>query len=413
VRKVRLRAVPMPAAVPDRTARMSTLDEVCRRKVSELIQAVLVAEVDEFLGRIAGVSSGSTTGHRDGYEEARTISYGATPVTIRRPRVRGTEAPFSSEILPSYKRRFPELDKTMHELWLQGLSTRDFEPSLRALVGETTPLSPSTISRVNKQFLDDYRAWMRQPIADDYVYLWADGVYLDAGAEDERRVMLAVIGVNTNGDKALLALEDAFGESAESWTVAFEGLRDRGLKNVVMLVADGAQGIWKAFSAVFPRAKQQRCWLHKIRNILDKLPEKHRPAIHTRLQEIMHAQSQSQAQRLIEKLARELARQYPKAAACLRDDLARMMAFFGFPKAHWKHLRTTNIIESNFDVVRSRTNVCKRLRQPESATYLVWALLVRRKERWRRFNGYALLASVRAAVVENFNEKAVAVRKAA
>jgi len=410
--KVRLRGVPTPA-FPDRTDRMMALDALCRRKVSELIQAVLISEVDEFLGRIAGIPATSATGYRDGYEDQRTISYGSTPVTIRRPRVRESEVPFTSEILPPYKRRFPELDKTMHELWLQGLSTRDFEPSLRALLGETTPLSPSTISRVNKQFLDDYRAWSRRPIADEYVYLWADGVYLDAGAEDERRVMLAVIGVTIDGDKDLLALDDAFGESAESWTVVFESLRERGLKTVAMLVADGAQGIWKAFSAAFPRAKQQRCWLHKIRNVEDKLPEKHRPAIHQRLQEIMHAQSRPQAERLIEKLARELARQYPKAAACLRDDAARMTAFFEFPQAHWKHLRTTNIIESNFDVVRARSNVCKRLRQPESATYLVWALLVRRKERWRRFNGYTLLAQVHQAICGKRNGNVVALRKAA
>ncbi len=166
------------------------------------------------LGRLAGVPAKSATGYRDGYEEARTISYGSTPVTIRRPRVRESEAPFASDILPPYKRRFPELDKTMHELWLQGLSTRDFEPSLRALLGETTPLSPSAISRVNKQFLDDYRNWSQRSIADKYVYLWADGVYLDAGAEQERRVMLVVIGVDTEGEKDLLAIEDAFGESA-------------------------------------------------------------------------------------------------------------------------------------------------------------------------------------------------------
>jgi transposase-like protein len=392
---------------------MATLEELCRRKISEIIQAVLVAEADEFLGRVVGVPGKSASGYRDGYEEQRTVCYGSTPVMIRRPRVRESEVPFASEILPPYKRRFPELDQTMHELWLQGLSTRDFEPSLRALLGETAPLSPSTISRVNKQFLDDYRAWSRRSIADEYVYLWADGVYLDAGAEDERRVMLAVIGVNVNGDKDLLALEDAFGESAESWTVVFESLRDRGLKNVAMLVADGAQGIWKAFSAVFPRAKHQRCWIHKMRNVEDKLPEKHRPAIHARLQEIMHAESGSQAERLIEKLARELSRQYPKAAACVRDDVARMTAFFDFPKPHWKHLRTTNIIESNFDVVRSRSNVCKRFRQPESATYLVWALLVRRKERWRRFNGCELLTQVHQAVRDKCNDKVVALRKAA
>ena len=408
MKKVRLRAVPSPA-VPDRADQMTVLEDICRRKVSEIIQAALIAEADEFLGRIAGVAGKSTAGYRDGYEEQRTITYGSTPVTIRRPRIRESETAFASEILPPYKRRFPELDKTMHELWLQGLSTRDFEPSLRALLGETTPLSPSTISRVNKQFLEDYSTWSRRPIADEYVYVWADGVYLDAGAEDERRVMLAVIGVNTNGDKDLLALEDAFGESTESWTVLFEGLRDRGLRTVAMLVADGAQGIWKAFSAVFPRAKRQRCWLHKMRNVEDKLPEKHRKTIHPRLVEIMHAESKAQAERLIEKLARELSRQYPKAASCLRDDVARMTAYYDFPKAHWKHLRTTNIIESNFDPVRSRTNVCKRMRNADSATYLVWALLTRRKSRWRRFDGYALLSNVHRAL----NARPLALTKAA
>lgn len=408
MKKIRLRAVPSPA-VPDRTARMTALEAMCREKVSEIIQAVLIAEADEFLGRIAGVCGKSATGYRDGYEDQRTITHGSTPLTLRRPRVRESEVPFASAILPPYKRRFPELDKTMHELWLQGLSTRDFEPSLRALLGESTPLSPSTISRVNKQFLADYRVWSRRPIADEYVYLWADGIYLDAGAEDERRVMLAVIGVDVKGDKDLLALEDAFGESAESWTAVFESLRERGLRNVAMLVADGAQGTWKAFSAVFPRAKQQRCWLHKMRNVEDKLPEKHRKTIHPRLCEIMNAESRPQAERLLERLARELARQYPKAAACLREDVARMTAYYDFPKPHWKHLRTTNIIESNFDPVRSRTNVCKRMRTADSATYLVWALLMRRKSHWRRFNGYTLLEQVHPSLIN----KPIALRKAA
>jgi putative transposase len=388
---------------------MTVLEELCRRRVAEIFQAALNAEADEFLGRIAGVPAESATGYRDGFEESRTVAFGSTPVTIRRPRVRESEAPFNSQILPPYVRRFPELDKTMHELWLQGLSTRDFEPSLRALLGETAPLSPSSISRINKQFLDDYRAWSRRPIADKYVYLWADGVYLDAGAEQERRVMLVVIGVDVDGEKDLLAIEDAFGESAESWTALFESLDERGLKNVVLLVADGAQGIWKAFSAVFPRAKQQRCWLHKQRNVQDKVPEKHRETIHARLSEAMMAESRPEAERLLEKLAKELSRQYPKAAACLRDDVARLTAYYDFPKPHWKHLRTTNIIESNFDPVRTRTNVCKRMRSAESATYLVWALLVRRKARWRRFNGYALLPQVHQATIN----KPFALRKAA
>jgi putative transposase len=408
MRHVRPRALSTPA-IPDRAVRMAALEEICRRKCAEMIQATLIAEADEFLGRIAGIPPRSATGYRDGYEEPRTIAFGSTPVQIRRPRVRESEVPFASALLPAYKRRFPELDKTMHELWIQGLSTRDFEPALRALLGETTPLSPSTISRLNKQFLEDYRTWSQRPIADDYVYIWADGVYVNAGAEDDRPVMLVVIGVRTNGKKDLLAVEDAFGESAESWATLFEGLRERGLKNVAMLVADGAQGIWKAFSAVYPSAKQQRCWLHKMRNVEDKLPEKHRRTIHPRLLAIMHAESRAQAERLTEKLARELQRQYPKAAKCLRDDVVRMTAYFDFPKPHWKHLRTTNIIESNFDPVRSRTNVCKRLRTADSATYLVWALLMRRAPHWRRFNGYTLLAQVHGAL----SKQPLALQKAA
>jgi len=317
-------------------------------------------------------------------------------------------------VLPPYRRRFEDLDKTLHELWIQGLSTRDFEPSLRALLGQTTPLSPSTISRVNKQFHDEYKTWYKRPIANEFVYLWADGVYLGAGPNDERRVMLVVMGVDLNGDKALLAIDDAFAESEESWTAVFESLRDRGLKNVALLVADGAAGIWSAFGKAYPRAKQQRCWIHKMRNVLDKVSERIEPEVHASLREIMHAEDRKLAQSLIEKLAASLDRDYAKAARCLHDDSERMLAYYAFPDEHWRHLRTTNIIESNFDPVRSRTNVCKRLRNGTSATYLVYALLVRRSDRWRRFNGYHRLGDVhhqliaRSAPVTDIAKKKVA-----
>jgi putative transposase len=381
-------------AKPQREEFLRALEDECRAKVGELIQAVLVAEVDERLGRLRSQRVGAAVGYRDGYEAERTVTYGSMPVRIRRPRVRGTEEPFVSAILPPYRRRFEDVDATLHELWIQGLSTRDFEPSLRALLGEQTPLSPSTISRVNKQFHDDYEKWSQRFIANEYVYLWADGVYLGAGPGDERRVMLVVIGVDRNGDKALLAIEDAFAESEESWSVVFESLKKRGLKDVALLVADGAQGIWTAFSKTYARSKQQRCWLHKMRNVLDKLPERMRKATLTPLREIMHAPSREEAKSLLEKLARSLERDYSKAATCLRNDQERMLAYYAFPKSHWKHLRTTNIIESNFDPVRSRTDVCKRLRSGTSATYLVYALLVRRTERWRKLNGYQHLSEV-------------------
>jgi putative transposase len=381
-------------AKPSREDFLAVLEDLCQAKVGELVQAVLVAEVDEFLGRVRGERVGARPGYRDGYEAERTVTYGSTPVAIRRPRVRGSETRFESQVLPPYRRRFEDVDATLHELWIQGLSTRDFEPALRALLGETTPLSPSTISRVNQQFHDDYEKWRKRFIANEFVYLWADGVYLGTGPEDERRVMLVVIGVDRKGDKALLAIEDAFAESEESWAQVFESLKKRGLKDVALLVADGAQGIWAAFSKAYPRAKQQRCWLHKMRNVLDKLPDRLRGANLERLREIMNAQSREKAKSLIDSLSRSLERDYSKAAICIRDDQERMLAYFAFPKAHWKHLRTTNIIESNFDPVRSRTDVCKRLRSGTSATYLVYALLVRRTSRWRKLNGHRELEQV-------------------
>jgi transposase-like protein len=372
-----------------------TLDELARAKVGELIQAVLIAEVDEFIHRLRTATNATVTGaHRDGYEDERTVTYGSLPVKIRRPRVRGVEAPFVSEVLPPHRRRFADVDKTLHELWIQGLSTRDFEPSLRALLGKTTPLSPSTISRVNKQFRDEYEAWCKRDISNDFVYLWADGIYLGAGPQDDRRVMLTVIGVDTNGDKALLAMEDAMSESAESWSTVFTCLQKRGLRDIAMLVADGAGGVWSALEKTYPDAKQQRCWLHKMRNVLDKVPERLHDTTQEALRAMMNAKNRRDAEAQMEQTAESLKRDYPKAANCLRDDAERMLAYYAFPEPHWRHLRTTNIIESNFDVVRTRTNVCKRLRVGESATYLVYALLIRRSSRWRKFNGYKSLITV-------------------
>jgi transposase-like protein len=397
------------AKPPSREDFFRTLDEVAREKVGEIIQAVLVSEADEFIRRLRMATDKTACGHRDGYEDERTVTYGSLPVKIRRPRVRGIEEPFVSEVLPPHRRRFASVDKTLHELWVQGLSTRDFEPSLRALLGQKTPLSPSTISRVNKQFQDEYETWCKRDIPNDFVYLWADGVYLGAGPEDERRVMLTVIGVDTNGDKALLAMEDAMSESAESWTEVFTSLQTRGLHDSAMLVADGAGGIWSAFGKAYPDAKQQRCWLHKIRNVLDKVPERLHDTTQDALRAIMNAKNQRDAEAQIEQTAESLERDYPKAANCLRDDAERMLAYYEFPEAHWRHLRTTNIIESNFDVVRTRTNVCKRLRSGTSATYLVYALLIRRSSRWRKFNGYKALE----AVHHKFTPQVLEIKRAA
>jgi transposase-like protein len=221
---------PKPAAVakPSREEFLATLEALCREKVGEVIQAVLEAEVDEFLGRLRGQREGARPGYRDGHDEQRTVTYGSHSIAVRRPRVRASEERFVSRVLPPYRRRFEAVDKTLHELWVQGLSTRDFEPSLRAILGEQTPLSPSTISRVNKQFHDEYATWCARAIANEFVYVWADGVYLGAGPTDERRVMLVVIGVDVKGQEGVAGdrgrirrkrgeLDERLRELAQTW----------------------------------------------------------------------------------------------------------------------------------------------------------------------------------------------------
>ena len=305
--------------------------------------------------------------------------------------MRGTT--YESAVLPKHVRRLPSLDRTFHKLWLEGLSQRDFEPALRALLGEAAPLSASTIARVNTQFRSEFDAWKTRRLDHEhYVYTWADGVHLGAGPADERRVILVVMGADAQGEKHLVALDEAMSESEMSWREIMHDLKARGLRAPRLAVADGANGFWAALSAEYPEAAQQRCWVHKIRNVLDKVPEKLKGEVHRKLREICGSTTRAEAMSKIDALAVSLSKDYPKAAACVRDDVDRMLAYFAFPKASWKSLRTTNPIESVFSSVRLRTNVAKRLRSGTSALYLVFKLIERLSMTWRRINGYQTIA---------------------
>ena len=224
------------------------------------------------------------------------------------------------------------------------------------------------------------------------MYTWADGVHLGAGPADERRVILVVMGADAQGEKHLVALDEAMSESEMSWREIMHDLKTRGLRAPRLAVADGANGFWAALSAEYPEAAQQRCWVHKIRNVLDKVPEKLKGDVHRKLREICGSTTRAEAMSKIDALAVWLSKDYPKAAACVRDDVDRMLAYFAFPKASWKSLRTTNPIESVFSSVRLRTNVAKRLRSGTSALYLVFKLIERLSMTWRRINGYQTIA---------------------
>jgi len=281
---------------------------------------------------------------------------------------------------------------------LEGLSQRDFEPALRALLGAQAPLSASTIARVNTQFQAEFDSWKGRRLDQErYVYTWCDGVHLGAGPGDERRAILVVIGADPQGKKDLIALDEAMSESELSWQSVLDDLKKRGLPAPRLATADGTNGFWAALSAVYPQTAQQRCWVHKTRNVLDKVPERLKAEVHRQLKEIQASSSRGEAVTQIEALADWLATDYPKAAACVREDVDRMLAYFAFPRASWKSLRTTNPIESIFSSVRLRTNVAKRLRSGRSALYLVFKLIERLSHTWRRIDGYQTIALTEAA----------------
>lgn len=371
------------------------LEALCHAKAGELLQAYLEAEVDDLLerARYQRRDRGQPRAHRDGHDREREVFSSRGPIALRRPRVRGVE--HESAVLPKFRRRLETVDGSLNEAWLRGLSQRDCEPTLRALLGAKAPLSASTIARVNTRLHDEYLAWKKRRLDDaQIVYVWADGIHLGTGPDDERRVFLIVIGADRNGDKHLLALDESLSESEQSWLELFEDLKTRGLNVPALLVADGAHGLWAAAGKAFAAAAQQRCWKHKIENVMNKLPEKHQADARAALREIMYAEKEIEARRSLEQLAKRFERNYPKAAACLRDDVDRMFAYYRFPADNHKNLRTTNPIESVFSSVRLRTDAARRLRTIKTATSMLFAVIQRLSKRWRKIDGYDKLATI-------------------
>jgi putative transposase len=382
-------------AKPDADQFQRHLEALCSEGARELLQAYLDAEVDELLERVRYERRNGTqpAGYRDGYERPRTVWSNRGPIALRRPRVRGVE--HQSAVLPKYRRRLENVDDTLNEAWIRGLSQRDCEPTLRALLGSDAPLSSSTIARVNARLHEEYLAWKRRRLDDvEFVYVWADGIHLGSGPDDERRVFLVVIGADRRGDKHLLALEEALSESEQSWIELFDDLKGRGMNTPALLVADGAHGLWAAAGKGIAGTQQQRCWKHKIQNVLDKLPEKHRAGAHAELREIMYAQKEADARGRLELLAKRFERNYPKAATCLRDDVDRMFAYYKFPCENHKNLRTTNPVESIFSSVRLRTDAARRLRTIKTATSMLHAVIQRLSKRWRKIDGHQKLGTI-------------------
>jgi putative transposase len=387
----------------------STLEEIAREGARRMLAAALEAEVAAYLEEHESErdEQGRRLVVRNGKARRRTVLLGAGAVEVQAPRVNdrrvdeaGQRQRFTSQILPPYMRRSPKVAEVLPILYLRGLSTGDFREALPALLGEqATGLSPTTITRLTAAWEGEYRAFCESSLADrDYVYVWADGVHFRVRLEEDRLCTLVLIGVRPDGTKELLAVDDGYRESTQSWASLLRGLKRRGMKAPVVAVGDGALGFWAAVSEVWPETLEQRCWVHRLANVLDKLPKRLQTKAKQALHEIMYAQSREHAEEGIDRFAKDYEAKYPKAVASLRQDQDKLMTFFGLPAEHWQHLRTTNVIESPFATVRLRQRVTKGAGSRIKALVMAYKLLDMAQQRWRRLNAPHLLPLVRAGV---------------
>jgi putative transposase len=376
----------------------SMLDEVIQRGARKMLQHAIEEEVTLYLLKHQHLRDDH--GHRlvvrNGHQPDRPILTGVGPLTIARPRVydRRPGCGFSSRILPSYMRRSPSLDALIPVLYLKGISTGDFTEALEAILGpQVAGLSPATIVRLKEQWLEEYDAWTQRDLSQtQYVYLWADGIYFNVRLEDDRPCMLVIMGVTHEGRKELVGLLDGERESILSWKELLLDLKRRGLRTGPQLaVADGALGFWPALEEVYGSTRQQRCWVHKTANVLDKLPKSVQAQAKRHIQDIYLAPTKRQAHQAYETFLTLYESKYPKACLCLSKDRDLLFTFYDYPADHWQHLRTTNPIESTFATIRHRTRQTKGCGSRDATLMMVYKLGREAEKHWRRINGYELI----------------------
>jgi len=382
-----------------------SLDELAREGARRMILIALDLEVEQYIQKLRQLrdENGHALAVRNGKAEPRTVSLGAGSIELQAPRVndRRPDHRFTSEILPPYMRRSPRLSEALPVLYLRGLSTGDFEEAIPALLGaDAAGFSPSTITRLSRVWQDEYEGWRKRPLTGkEYVYVWADGVYFDVRlGEDKQLACLVLVGVLPNGSKEVIALEDGYRESTESWLGLLRDLERRGMPAPKTATGDGALGFWAALRQVYPGTEEQRCWVHKNANVLDKLPKRVQPRAKDMLHEIMYAPDRQSALEDIERFSQEFQAKYPKAVECLTKDQDELLTFFDFPAEHWIHLRTTNPIESSFSTVKARTKKTKGAGSRRAGLAMAFKLLLAAEKRWRKINAPHLVALVQAGV---------------
>ena len=382
------------------------LTEILRSGAKRLVQQAVEAEFASFLARHADLElpDGRQRVVRHGHDPVRPIQTGIGPVEVTKPKARDRGATtanerirYSSAILPKWARRTKSLDVLLPGLYLRGVSTGDFQEVLTALLGKEAPnLSPSVIGRLKSDWEDDYRRWQARDLsARRYVYVWADGVYLQARMEPQAECMLVLIGATPEGRKELLGLQTGMRESGQSWKELLVDLKARGLSIAPdIAVGDGALGFWKALEEAFPSTRHQRCWQHKSLNVLDKLPKSVQPNAHRDLREIWLSENRAAAEAAMTIFAEKYAPKYDKAVDCLLKDRGALLTFFDFPAEHWTHLRTSNPIESAFATVRHRTVRMKGALSQDTARLMVFKLIMAAAKSWRRLQGQNQLPKI-------------------
>ncbi len=372
-----------------------SLDEIAREGARRLLVQALNLEVEDYIQQCTGEvdESGKRLVVRNGAGRPRNITMGSGAVEVQAPRVndRRDGERFLSAILPPYLRKSPKVESLLPILYLKGLSTSNFQSALAEFLGEgTMGLSPASIVKLKKIWESEFEVWSKRKITKKYVYMWVDGVNVQIRlGEDKKVCLLVIIGVTEDGEKDLLAVHPGYRESAESWTTVLSSLVERGLTAPLLAIGDGALGFWAALRATggFEKTEEQRCWVHKIANVLDKMPKRVQPDAKSLLHEMMRAPTAADALKARQSFENLFSEKYPKATECLVKSWSELTTFFCYPAVHWTSLRTTNPIESSFATVKLRTKVTKGAGNRDTATAMAFKLLQECQKKWRRIRG--------------------------
>ena len=395
---------------PRRDDSVSLIDNLVREGARRMLAQALQAEVDDYIARFVHErdENGRRLVVRNGSHQPRTVLTSAGAVDVVAPRVNdrrtdpdtGERTRFASAILPPWCRKTPKIAEVLPLLYLHGLSSGDFVPALGQFLGSTAGLSAPVITKLTETWKAEQRSFSERDLSQaDYVYLWADGIHVNIRLEEHKLCLLVMIGVRADGRKELVALTDGYRESAESWADLLRDCARRGMRAPVLAMGDGALGFWGALREVFPSTREQRCWFHKIANVLGALPKSAHPGAKKALAEIWNAEDKQHALDAVSSFKTAYGAKFGKAVAKITDDLERLLAFYDYPAEHWIHLRTTNPIESTFATVRHRTKVTRGPGSRTAGLAMAFKLIQAAQDRWRAVNAPHLVALVRAGAL--------------